>query len=314
MELSYIFAAVYVSCIVYVIMQESINASTFDGVYEVIAGNREMRAYVCTFDNMLYLRLTDFKPIGGFDEFPIGLAQFEITDSNAVYAETDNGVMIGDAQLFVDAGYTLQISKASGTLMMTQKYIGKDNGMKQETLTLKSVMNENNGKVEILESDQASKCWIPYYDKGSNIENVNENGKSIWRTDVLPGLNVYDMDILNDNGESRGCWGWTDQNGKAIEAKNVGSAGGDNYDYQYRFDGNLLIMQWDDRGSWISEKTKGCHYGSTLFMVVGDDAAAATFTCSDGHTGSQMLMHRQRSSEFRHLKCPLLTKDGHTEL
>lgn len=289
------------------------NISLFDAIYEFDmmynTTKTPMRAYLSTSDNVVHLR---FNRIAGSDygEFPIGLAQFEIPNgqNNKVQlTRTDKGVTIGDENLYVDANYTLLIDESTSNLWMICKYIGSKGETKQQVLTL----HPTTEKQAIPDTDKASKCWIPYPDKSKNIQKVIANGKSIWKTGILDGLNVYDLDILNDDdGKSGcgGCWGWTDMKGYIKEAENVGTAYGDNFDYQFKFDGDLMIVQWDDEGTWITEETKECHHGSTLFMIIGEDEAVATFTCMDGINGSQMSMRRQRGADFEKLKCPLTEK------
>lgn len=279
---------------------------------------RKMRLYLCVNNEEVFMSMVDLDPINGFDQFPIGLAQFKASDTKAIKggkSETDSvhGIAMDSSGALVEATFTLteRFHKKGPVFILRIKHFLTRTGEH----FLQMAKDEKGKYLEMDEEERASKCWIPYHHDDDedidgntkNIESLNQNGKSIWKTDVFPGLNVYDLDIFNHRGTGNGCWAWTDENGKAIAAEGVGTAGGMNYQYQYWFGGDLMTLQWTDRGTWITDKTKYCHHGWSLFMITGKDEAAVTFSCDDGVTGSQMIMHRQTTLD--ELRCPIIRSE-----
>ena len=255
--------------------------------------HRAMRAYLCSDGDLLRVALTDPAPLNGFSEFPVGLAVFDNDDP----LQSKHGVYLRDPGVFVDAQYVLQ---SSPNTALSVTFSDDDGADPQTQFTLERT------DIVIAETDRASKCWMPHQNEEGNIERVLSKGRSIWMTEQLPEMTVHDLDILNDTGHGDGCWGWVDRQGIAAAAEHIGTAGGANFNYRFMFEGDLLLVDWDDHGSWIDEATEHCHRGSSLFMITAKDTAAATFTCSDQVTGSQMIMRRQTNSD---LKCPLLSED-----
>ena len=262
---------------------------------------RKMRAYLCLDeDGKVFMSITDCRPINGFDEFPIGLSKLTADASSIEAMKSEYGLILGNSGSFIEAQYELVNGDEMGLRI--------EYGGKQFETSLRRAMDENGNMITIGEDERASKCWIPYHGKDGNIESINKNGRSIWKTDALPFLNVFDIDVFNDDGQGSGCWAWTDEDGVAAAAENVGTAGGMNTDYKYWYNGDLMTVEWDDYGTWMTEQTKYCHHGTSLFMITGDGEAACTFTCKDGVTGSQMLMRRQPLSDK--IRCPVLHKEN----
>lgn len=129
--------------LIYIFMElPPINSSLFDGVYEFALEDRPMRAYIGTFDNVLYLRFDHIKE-HEFGRFPVGLAQFDISYAENIdtFIKTNKGIIWGADLLYVDAYFDLQIDIFSSNLLMACKIIDKNNGETiQQILTLKKGM------------------------------------------------------------------------------------------------------------------------------------------------------------------------------
>lgn len=123
------------------------------------------------------------------------------------------------------------------------------------------------------------------------------------------------MHILCDDGANHGCWGFTDEIGQVVKTQGAGddvTAFGSNYAYQFKFDGDLMIMQWNDEGTFSDQEkgVKDCQRGTSLYMIVSDTHATATYSCLDDAFGYQMIMYRQKDADFDHLRCPLPGNDA----
>eukprot|EP01084_Bolivina_argentea_P158310 275781_1 len=113
-----------------------------------------------------------------------------MSDENVQFDLIGTGIIIGSMHKFVDANFTLQFRSNTTThsnsqLTLMYEFLAEE--MIKNEYQLEKVKDSQQNALRIKDEERSFKCWIPYEHKEYNIESIHQFGRSIWKTNKLPG-------------------------------------------------------------------------------------------------------------------------------